>query len=107
MSQHPAGAPSPSTGPSVPAATETSYTLERTAEITSVPRRTILLYSRHRLIRSVREGSPHFDDDALQRLRRIEDLRRQYRVNLAGLKLILGLLEEVEQLRTEVRFRRR
>jgi len=44
--------------------------------------------------------------EGIRTLRRIESLRTACGVNLAGLKLILDLMNEVEYLRAEVRFRR-
>ena len=86
-----------------------AYSLEVIEKITLVPRRTILVYHRHGLIRS--SASPDrgrylFDDEAVRALRRIESLRRRFRVNLAGIKLIMNLMREVDELRAELRFRR-
>jgi DNA-binding transcriptional MerR regulator len=47
-----------------------------------------------------------FDDDAILKLRRIEYLRVQYGMNLAGLRAVTALMRDVEQLRSEVRFLR-
>jgi DNA-binding transcriptional MerR regulator len=88
---------------------EEVYTLEVIEKITMVPRRTILVYRRHGLIPSSTSpdhGEQVFDDEAVRALRRIESLRRQFRVNLAGLKLITNLMREVDELRAELRFRR-
>lgn len=43
------------------------------------------------------------DDNAIQLLRRIEYLREVEHVNMAGLRLIFSLHQEVEELRAEVR----
>jgi len=77
-----------------------TYTLEVLAEITGVTTQTIVQYQEHGLIR------PEFDDETIRALRRIEHLRESCEMNLAGLKLITGLLDEVEQLREELRARR-
>ena len=45
-------------------------------------------------------------DEGIRTLRRIESLRTACGVNLAGVKLILELINELEHLRAEVRFRR-
>ena len=85
------------------------YSLEVIEKITLVPRRTILVYHRHGLIQSSTSpdrGQHVFDDEAVRALRRIESLRRRFRVNLAGIKLIMGLMREVDELRAELRFRR-
>ena len=78
-------------------ATPQTYTLEILAEITGVSTQTIVLYQEHGLIR------PEFDDESVRALRRIEHLRETCELNLAGLKLLTSLLEEVEQLRAELR----
>ena len=88
---------------------EEAYTLEVIEKITLVPRRTILVYNRHGLIQSNTSpdrGLRVFDDEAVRALRRIESLRRRFRVNLDGIKLIMGLMREVDELRAELRFRR-
>jgi len=73
------------------------YTLDILAEITGVSTQTLVQYQEHGLIR------PEFDDETIRVLRRIEHLRESCEVNLAGLKLLTSLLEEVEQLREELR----
>lgn len=78
-------------------ATPQTYTLDILAEITGVSTQTIVLYQEQGLIRS------DFDDEAVRALRRIEHLRETCELNLAGLKLLTSLLEEVEQLRAELR----
>ena len=40
------------------------------------------------------------------RLRHIESLRQRHRMNWAAIHTIVGLLDEVENLRAELRFRR-
>lgn len=74
-----------------------AYTLEILAEITGVSSQTIVQYQEHGLIR------PQFDDETIRALRRIEHLRETCEMNLHGLKLLTQLLEEVEQLRNELR----
>ena len=78
-------------------ATPQTYTLDILAEITGVSTQTIVQYQEHGLIR------PDFDDETVRALRRIEHLRETCELNLAGLKLLTNLLEEVEQLRAELR----
>lgn len=88
---------------------EEAYSLEVIEKITMIPRRTILVYHRHGLIRSntsPAQGEHLFDDETVRALGRIESLRRRCRVNLAGLKLIMNLMREVDELRAELRFRR-
>jgi DNA-binding transcriptional MerR regulator len=106
MSKHSA----PETNEPSYASGEVVYTLEMVERITRLPRRTILVYHRHGLIspaqRVAEVNSWRFDDETLRVLRRAEWLRRELGVNLAGIKLIMGLLDEVETLRAELRQRR-
>jgi len=81
-------------------APQAAYTLDILAEITGVSTQTIVQYQEHGLIR------PELDDETLRALRRIEHLRESCEMNLAGLKLLTDLLNEVEQLREELRARR-
>ena len=83
------------------------YTIEMVAQLAQVPRRLIVLYYKHGLVSPVRDPASSgwcFDDEAIRIVRRIEYLRSACNVNLAGIKLILGLTEEVERLRQELRF---
>jgi DNA-binding transcriptional MerR regulator len=84
------------------------YSIEITERLTQIPRRTIAIYVRHHLISPVVEqgGGMFFDEEAIRMLRRIEQLRTSYGVNLPGIKLIIRLLDELEQRQTELRFRR-
>lgn len=77
-----------------------SYSLEVLAEMTGISRQSIVQYEEHGLIH------PQFDDDTVRSLRRIEHLRESYGMNLGGVKLITALLEELEQLRADLRARR-
>jgi DNA-binding transcriptional MerR regulator len=84
------------------------YSIEITERLTQIPRRTIAVYARHGLISPVpkQSGGMFFNEDAIRMLRRIEQLRTSYRVNLPGVKMILRLLDELEQRQAELRFRR-
>lgn len=77
-----------------------TYTLEVLAEMTGITARTLVEYQEHGIIR------PQFDDDTVRCLRRIEHLRESCGMNLGGLKLIARLLQEVDELRHELRLRR-
>ncbi len=76
------------------------YSIEDAGHIAHTPRRTILLYYKLGLISTasdpVREGY-YFDAEGIRTLRRIEFLRSDCGVNLAGIKMILRLLDEVER----------
>ncbi len=74
-----------------------TYTLELLAEITGIETTTLIQYQEHGIIR------PQFDDETVRRLRRAEHLRETCEMNLEGLKLLTHLLEEVEQLREQLR----
>lgn len=74
-----------------------TYTLEILAETTGVSAQTILQYLEHGIIR------PGYTDETVRTLRRIEALRESCEMNLAGLKLLAQLLDEVEELRHELR----
>jgi DNA-binding transcriptional MerR regulator len=88
----------------------TVYTIEMVAQLAQVPRRLIVLYYKHGLVSPVRDPARSgwcFDDEAIRIVRRIEYLRSACNENLAGIKLILELMEEVERLRQELRFQHR
>ena len=89
---------------------EDVYSIETVVRITQTPRHQIAVYCRHGLISPVtapeRDGW-WFDDEAIRALRRIECLRIDYDMNLAGLCVISELFREVERLREEVRALRR
>lgn len=76
------------------------YSLEVLEQITGVSRQSIIHYQEQGLIQ------PHFDDDTVRSIRRIEHLRESYEMNLGGVKLITALLEELDHLRRELRARR-
>ena len=80
---------------------QSTYTLDIVAEITGVSSQTILHYQEHGLIPT----TPSFDDETVHTLRRIEHLRSTCETNIAGLKLILELTDEVERLRAALRAR--
>jgi MerR family transcriptional regulator/heat shock protein HspR len=87
--------------------TQAVYTIEVTAQLAQVPRRLIVLYFKHGLVAPVKDptGSGwYFDDEAIRIVRRIEYLRSTCGLNLAGIKLVMALTEEVERLRAELRF---
>jgi len=77
-----------------------TYSLEVLAETTGVSTQVIVQYKEHGLL------PPRFDDEAVRALRRIEHLRETCEMNLRGLKMLTQLLDEVEQLRQELRARR-
>lgn len=92
------------------AAAQEVYSIETVVHLTQTPRHQIAVYCRLGLISPVtvpeRDGW-WFDHEAIRELRRIECLRVDYDMNLAGLRLVSALFREVEQLRGEVRALRR
>jgi DNA-binding transcriptional MerR regulator len=88
----------------------TVYTLDAVASLTQIPRRLIIVYCKHGLVSPVMDPACsgwYFNDEAIRILRRIEYLRTAGVFNLVGMKLVIDLLKEVEQLREELNFRRR
>jgi len=49
---------------------------------------------------------PYFSNDTIMRLKKIYRLRRDLGVNLIGIEIILNLLDEMEDLRREIRYLR-
>ncbi len=82
------------------------YTIEATAHLVDLPRRTILVYCKHGLVSpalgAVGSGY-YFDRDAIRALRRIDSLRSVCGNDLPGIKIILDLMSELERLHSEVR----
>lgn len=85
------------------------YTIETAARLSQVSRRMIALYCRQGLVSPVADPVSDgwvFDDEGIRRLRQIEHLRGTCGINVAAIGLILRLLDEVEDLRRELRFLR-
>lgn len=75
--------------------------------MTGSSHRKIVFYCRKGIVSPVAEYEDwHFDEESVMRLRHIEMLRQQHRMNWAAIHTIIGLLDEVESLREELRFRR-
>ena len=92
-----------------PRRTERRAGAPRFAEESQTPRFLIAVYCRHGLISPLAPPETEgwwFDDETIRTLRRIERLRADYGVNLHGLCLVAGLIEELEGLRAEARFLR-
>lgn len=85
-----------------------THTLEVVVRMTGSSRRKIVFYCRKGVIAPVCEDEREwrFDEESVMRLRHIEVLRQQHRMNWAAIQTIIGLLDEVERLRAELRFRR-
>ena len=79
------------------------YTIEATAHLVDVPRRTIMVYCKHRLLSpALTEHGYYFDRRGIRALRRIEALRPICGDDLAGIKIILDLTDALERLHSEV-----
>ena len=86
-----------------------AYSLDVIAELSGVASQTILQYSERGLISPVAATGSHdfrFNEETLRTLRLIEHLRTTCEMNMDGLKLMLELMDEVEQLREDLRARR-
>ena len=84
------------------------YAIGEVERLTRVPQRRILSYCKQGLVSPVEETEPggiYFDGDAIRALRRIENLRSDFGINLGGIKLIFDLANEVERLRAAVALR--
>jgi DNA-binding transcriptional MerR regulator len=82
------------------------YTIEATSRIVDVPRRTILVYCKYRLLSPAPTTADHgyyFNGNAVRTLRRIEALRTVCGDDLAGIKIILDLTAALERLRSDIR----
>ena len=85
------------------------YSLDAAAYLAGVSGRTFLLYCREGSVGSIFEseyGSLMFTPEAVWSVRRAEALRQSHGMDVAGVKLVFGLLDEVESLRRELRFLR-
>ena len=85
------------------------YSLDAAAHLAGVPRRSILIYCRAGLVRPVVQppyGVMKFTEEAIYTIRRIEHLRTVHGLDLAWIKTMFDLLDEVERLRAELRFLR-
>lgn len=85
------------------------YPIEMVVRMTGAAERKIVFYCRQGMIRPARDPEREgwqFDEDSVMRLRKIESLRRHHRMNWAAIRTIMDLLQEVEELRRELRFRR-
>jgi DNA-binding transcriptional MerR regulator len=85
------------------------YSLDAVVHLTGVSRRSILVYCKSGLVRSTgdpQQGEFSFDDEAIYRIRRVEHLRSEHGINLAGIRMIFDLMNELERLQNEMRFLR-
>lgn len=83
------------------------YSLDAVVDLTGVSRRSILVYCKSGLVQAAgnpQAGEFSFDDEAIYKIRRVEHLRAVHGINLAGIRMIFDLMQELERLRNEMRF---
>ena len=83
------------------------YSLDATAHLARVPRRSVLIYCRAGLVRPVFQppyGVMAFTEETIYTVRRIEDMRTAHGLNVEWIKSMFALMDEVERLCAEVRF---
>ena len=82
---------------------EAVYSIEAAAHLLDIPRRRIAVYCRYGLLTPVaNEHGYYFDGKSIKTLRAIEGLRSVCGDDLAGIKMILRLMNEVQRLNSEV-----
>jgi len=85
------------------------YSLRVVVQMTGSLERKIVFYCRKGLLKPVAHPEQedwHFDELAVLRLQKIELLRREHRMNWAAIQMIMALVQELDTLRDELRFRR-
>lgn len=82
-----------------------TYTVSVVAELSGVATEQIHYFQEIGLVSPVAgtPENPAYDDESVRLLRRLEHLRSHYGIRDAGLRLFLNLLNEVEELRRELR----
>ena len=85
---------------------EMTYSVDVIAELIGVSTKTVLHYQELGVVTPIRE-SDQFDTECLRQLSRLEHLRHQHELTDGAVRLIAGLLSEIEQLRDERRRRLR
>lgn len=90
--------------------TQRQYTLETVARLTQVSRHRVAVYCRHGLITPVADPAEQgwsFDAAAVRTIRQLEQFRQLCGVNVIGARLMLHMMQEIEELRRELHFLRR
>jgi DNA-binding transcriptional MerR regulator len=81
------------------------YTIEATSRMVDIPRRTIVVYCKHKLLSPAFDTVDYgyyFDRDGIRALRRIDALRSVCSDDFAGIKIILDLTGALERLRSDI-----
>ncbi len=82
---------------------EPVYVISVVAKMMEVHPQTLRLYERLGLIHPARRGLIRmFSEYDLDRLRQIQRLRDDLGVNLAGIEVVLNLLDRIDELQTEI-----
>jgi len=86
------------------------YSLDATAHLAGVSRRSLLIYCRANLVRPVFQppyGIMAFTEETIYTVRRFEQVKAVHGIHLTWIKTVFDLLDEVERLRSEMRFFRK
>lgn len=83
---------------------EPVYMISIAAKICNVHPQTLRLYERLGLVHPARIGSKNrmYSKADIERLRQIQHLTQDMGVNLAGVEIILGLLEKIQKLQDQM-----
>ncbi len=83
---------------------EPVYMISVAARLCDLHPQTLRMYERLGLVRPARIGSKNrmYSELDLERLRQIQRLTQEMGVNLAGVEVILGLLEKMQRLQEEM-----
>src|SRR5262245_48848646 len=89
--------------------TEPLYVISIASSRVGMHPQTLRLYERLGLVKPARSGSNRlYSDTDIDRLRQIQRLTQQMGVNLAGVEVILNLLEKIDAMQAELeQFRQR
>jgi MerR family transcriptional regulator/heat shock protein HspR len=82
---------------------EPVYVISIAAQRVGMHPQTLRLYERVGLVKPARRGSNRlYSDDDIERLLQIQRLTQDMGVNLAGVEIILNLLEQMSQMQAEL-----
>jgi MerR family transcriptional regulator/heat shock protein HspR len=82
---------------------EPVYVISIAAKLVDMHPQTLRLYERLGLLKPARQGLNRlYSDHDIARLRQIQRLTQDMGVNLAGVEIILNLLERIEELQDEI-----
>jgi MerR family transcriptional regulator, heat shock protein HspR len=82
---------------------EPAYVISIAAARVGMHPQTLRLYERVGLVKPARRGSNRlYSDEDIDRLRQIQRLTQEMGVNLAGVEIILSLLEQINELQREL-----